>query len=95
MKKSLSAKGLRRFVLTDHVLQAARRRGLEAKTVRQVVRSPEQREAVRSGRDVLQSRKSFSGKEYLVRVFVDVDRDPPEVVTAYRTSKVEKYWRRG
>jgi len=26
-----------------------------------------------------------------VRVFVDVDREPPEVVTAYRTSKVEKY----
>jgi hypothetical protein len=30
---------------------------------------------------------------YLVRVFVDVDRDPPEVVTAYRTSKLPKYWR--
>jgi hypothetical protein len=30
---------------------------------------------------------------YLVRVFVDVDREPPEVVTAYRTSKLAKYWR--
>jgi hypothetical protein len=29
---------------------------------------------------------------YLVRVFVDVDRDPAEVVTAYRTSKISKYW---
>jgi hypothetical protein len=29
----------------------------------------------------------------LLRVFVDVDRDPPEVVTVYRTSKIEKYWR--
>jgi hypothetical protein len=28
-----------------------------------------------------------------VRVFVDVDRAPPEVVTAYRTSKLAKYWR--
>ena len=32
-------------------------------------------------------------KGYLLRVVVDVDRDPPEVVTVYRTSKVEKYWR--
>jgi hypothetical protein len=32
-------------------------------------------------------------KTYLVRVFVDIDRSPPEVATAYRTSKVEKYWR--
>jgi len=28
-----------------------------------------------------------------VRVFVDVDRRPAEVVTAYRTSKIGKYWR--
>jgi len=32
-------------------------------------------------------------QRYLVRVFVDVDRSPPEVVTVYRTSKVERYWR--
>jgi len=30
--------------------------------------------------------------EYLVRVFVDIDRQPAEVVTAYRTSKIAKYW---
>jgi len=24
---------------------------------------------------------------------VEVDRDPPEVVTVYRTSKIDKYWR--
>ena len=30
---------------------------------------------------------------YLVRVVVDVDRNPAEVVTAYRTSKIAKYWR--
>jgi hypothetical protein len=33
------------------------------------------------------------GSEYLVRVFVDIDRTPAEVVTAYRTGKVFKYWR--
>lgn len=32
-------------------------------------------------------------KIYLLRVFVDIDRQPAEVVTAYRTSKVEKYWK--
>jgi hypothetical protein len=30
---------------------------------------------------------------YLLRVFVDIDRRPAEVVTAYRTSRIEKYWR--
>jgi len=40
---------------------------------------------------VLQAQVGFGNSEYLVRVFVDVDRSPVEVVTAYRTSKREKY----
>ena len=33
------------------------------------------------------------GIEYIPRVFVDIVRCPAEIVTAYRTSKVAKYWR--
>jgi hypothetical protein len=32
-------------------------------------------------------------KRYLLRVVVDTDRFPLEVVTVYRTSKVHRYWR--
>ena len=32
-------------------------------------------------------------KIYLIRVFVDLDNDPAEVVTVYLTSKIKKYWR--
>lgn len=32
-------------------------------------------------------------RRYLVRVFVDVDRNPAEVITVYRTSKIGTYWR--
>jgi len=35
-----------------------------------------------------------AGRTLLLRIFVDVERRPAEVVTAYRTSKVVKYWRR-
>jgi len=45
------------------------------------------------GRDVLQSRIEVDKRTYLVRVFVDVDRRPAEVIAAYRTSKIEKDWR--
>jgi hypothetical protein len=69
------------------------RRGLDEAIVGQVLAAPEQREALRPGRDVLQSRLEMEGKRYLVRVFVDVDRSPAEVVTVYRTSKIDKYWR--
>ena len=64
--------------------------------VRAILLAPEQRMEVRPGRDVLQS-KIYSGqpgKVFLIRVFVDIDRRPAEVVTAYRTNKIEKYWRK-
>ena len=81
------------FVLTPHATSELQRRGLDETTVRQVLAAPEQREALRPGRDVVQSRFEIEGKRYLVRVFVNVGRRPAEVVTVYRTSKIDKYWR--
>ena len=52
---------------------------------------PERVETVREGRVVASARVDFEDKPYLVRVFVDVDREPFEIVTAYRTSKIGKY----
>jgi hypothetical protein len=80
------------FVLTPHAAYEMARRDIPEEVLRQTLSHPEQR-IIGHSRDVLQSRIQISGKQYLVRVFVDVDRQPPEVVTVYRTSKIEKYWR--
>jgi hypothetical protein len=52
---------------------------------------------VRGEREVRQSRVTdpASGKLQLLRVVVDRGKDSDAVVTAYRTSKVRKYWREG
>ena len=72
-----------------------KRRGLKEEIIGLVMGNPEQQITVRSGRVILQSRIEMEElkKTFLVRVFVDVDRTPPEVVTAYKTSKILKYWR--
>lgn len=57
---------------------------------------PRRRWEVRPGRHVLQSKGSMGDhppRIFIVRVVVDVDRRLNEVVAAYRTSKMEKYWR--
>ena len=71
------------------------RRQINEAEVAQVLAAPEQSEMVREGREVYQSQIELGEppKRYLLRVFVDIDRQPPEVVTVYRTSKVGKYWR--
>ena len=40
-----------------------------------------------------QSVVEIGRKPYLVRVMVNETASPPTVVTVYRTSKIEKYWR--
>jgi hypothetical protein len=71
------ADSIREYAIGPHAALEMERRGLDDAMVRQVLTAPEQREGVRC----------------LVRVFVDVDRTPAEVVAVYRTSKIAKYWR--
>ncbi|MDA8112196.1 MAG: DUF4258 domain-containing protein [Nitrospiraceae bacterium] len=84
---------IKNYIVTPHAVLEMQRRGIGDEVLRQVLISPEWRETVREGRDILQSRISFQGSIYLVRVFVDVDREPAEIVTVYRTSKMNKYWK--
>ena len=78
---------LSQAILTDHALKQMARRQVTAADVNCVLAAPEQVLEVRAGRVVAQG--VVDG--YLLRVFVDVDRTPAEVVTVYRTSKIDKY----
>jgi len=78
---------LSQAILTEHALQQMAKRQVTAVDVRRVLAAPEQVLEVRAGRVVAQG--IVGG--YLLRVFTDVDRIPAEVVTVYRTSKIDKY----
>ena len=83
------------YVITPHEKRQMVRRDLDVHLVDGILAAPEQGFKVGPGRVVLQSR-IFMGtpeKMYLVRVFVDIERRPAEVITAYRTSKIWKYWK--
>jgi hypothetical protein len=75
--------------VTPHAALQMAKRQLSEADVRRVLAAPEQVLPVRPGRVVAQAVVA----QHLVRVFVDLDRDPAEVVTAYRTSRIEKYRR--
>jgi hypothetical protein len=75
------AEPIQEYLITSHAVVEMKRL-----IVHRVLIAPEQSHSVRTGRDVLQSRITFGDKVYLVRVFVDVDRKPADVVTVYRTA---------
>jgi hypothetical protein len=83
------------FRLSRHAEWEMTRRGIAPELVRAVIDHPEQRQVDESRPDrwIHQSRLRFEdGKIYLLRVVEDEDEEPPVIVTAYRTSKIEKYW---
>jgi Domain of unknown function (DUF4258) len=88
-------KSITTYRLTDHARLEMARRQISEPEVARVLTAPEQSECVREGRAVYQSRIEVGepAKTYLLRVVVDLDRQPSEVVTVYRRSKVHKYWR--
>jgi hypothetical protein len=86
---------IRNYCLTEHAKEEMAGRQIGQDDVANVPPAPEQVETVRQGRNIYQSHIK-AGKplrRYLLRVFIDVDRQPAEVVTVYRTSKIAKYWR--
>jgi hypothetical protein len=88
-------KPIRNYRLTEHAKEEMTRRQISQDDVAKVLAAPEQVVAVRKGRNVYQSRIKAGkpAQKYLLRVFIDIDREAPEVVTVYRTSKITKYWR--
>jgi hypothetical protein len=91
----LKPKPLEEYRIKPLALFQLRRRQISDAALRQLLQSPDQIIEDRNGRYIYQSRIRFtdSGKEYLIRVVVDLTSDPAEVVTAYRTSNIKKYWR--
>ncbi len=88
----MKARPINDYVITSHARYELSRRGLSEDTIRAILAAPEQQVELRPGRVVLQSKISSGqpAKAFLFRVFVDIDRTPAEVVTAYRTSKIGK-----
>jgi hypothetical protein len=69
-----------------------RRRSITVSGVMAVVRNPQQVIASIKGRRIYQSRIGRAGR-MLLRVVVKEDRNAYHVITAYKTTRVTRYWR--
>jgi hypothetical protein len=82
------------FIFSKHAIEELQRRGLPKDLVESVLQRPEQIVEEIEGLKAHQSRVDFgSGQTYLLRIVVNEHAKPASVVTAYRTSKITKYWR--
>lgn len=83
-----------KFRLSRHALEELERRDIPRDLLDQVLQNPQQILPDRDGKKIYQSQVEFGGsKLFLLRAIVNVAIEPAVVVTVYRTSKIDKYWR--
>ncbi|MBF0635373.1 MAG: DUF4258 domain-containing protein [Nitrospinae bacterium] len=82
------------FKFSKHALEEATRRDISLDSIEAVLRNPQQIVTEYGGKNAYQAKiESASGKMKLLRVIVDDVKRPPVVITVYRTSRINKYWR--
>ena len=81
-------------VISDHAQFEIVRRQLSEEVVRSIAQNPQQVVKLKKGRKTCQSKyyDLAEGREMLLRVICEERHDLLFVVTAYRTSKIDKYW---
>jgi hypothetical protein len=77
--------------LSKHVQEEMQRRGIPLAVITSVLETPAQKMPEHGDVVCYQSKIEINGKPYLVRAMVN--EKTAKVVTAYRTSKINKYWK--
>jgi len=79
------------FIFSDHSHEQLKRRELTKSTVIDIINSPAKIIKEKGEVIVFQKIVKENNKSYLYRVFVNKKKTPPIVITAYKTSKLDKY----
>lgn len=80
------------YIFSKHALEKIEERGIPMQVVLGAINNI-QNLIIEEEMVVHQAIVNFEGEgEYLVRVFVNTIKQPPLVITVYRTSKLEKYY---
>ena len=73
----------------------AKRRGISQQWIEETIRFPAQIVEGYGGRKVAHRKYMVQNKEYLLRTIYEEKEDTYEVVTAYLTSQIGRYWMEG
>lgn len=83
------------FKFSSHALEEIKKRKIPIALVQKVLEKPQQILEQDEDITIYQSQLDFgTGKDYLLRVFINIKVNPAVIVTLYRTSKISKYWSR-
>ena len=85
-------KKLKRIVI-DHAKESLEERNISISELMDCLNNPDQKVSGHRGRLVYQKKLPLNGRKMLLRVIVEENNDSFVVVTVYKTSKFDKYWK--
>jgi hypothetical protein len=80
-----------RYDYSKHSLEKMALRGISQEQVDMTIKSFDKCLTESEGQYVYQKVFSLNKESYLIRVFINKDKDPPLIKTVYKTSKIDKY----
>ena len=82
------------FIFSRHAHEQMARRGISHETVTNVVSCPDQTIAdiETPTKIIYQSLIKEDNRMFLLRVFVETDKQPNVIITVYKTTKISKYY---
>ena len=80
-----------KFSFSKHALDQMSRRRISEEVVKRVIISPDMRIS-EEDYTIYQKVEESDHRKYLIRVFINLSKDPPQIITVYRTSKISKYY---
>lgn len=80
-----------KYNYSKHSLEQMALRGISQEQVDLTIKSFDKCLTESEGQYVYQKIFVFDKESYLIRVFINKDKEPPLIKTVYKTSKIDKY----
>jgi hypothetical protein len=78
-------------IFSNHALEQMKLRGISKESIQKILNNPGQISKFEK-LTIYQGLEIISDKKFLIRIFINTFKNPPLIVTVYRTSKIDKYY---
>ena len=78
------------YKISDHCLEQIKQRGISREDIHRVLTKPDM--IIKQDEEINVYQSLSFDKQFVLRIFVNINRKPFLVVTAYKTSKISKYY---
>lgn len=79
------------FTFSKHAIERIKDRGITEETVSSILNNPDSIIKTSNCKHIYQKKIKEEGSKYLFRIFVNICIQPTLIITAYKTSKIDKY----